>query len=125
MASISLSVPGALPGPVGPAGPQGDPGPAVAQGDPVPAGEQGDPGPQGDPGAIGPQGAVGPVAPTFVFAQAIASASWDIVHNLGRFPTVATIDSTGRQVEGDVVYLSPNELTVSFTAAFAGAAYLN
>ncbi len=66
------------PGPVGPAGPQGDPGPvgpAGPQGDsgPMgPAGPQGDPGPvgpagpQGDPGPVGPagpQGDPGPMGP--------------------------------------------------------------
>lgn len=58
---------GAVEGPPGPQGPQGQPGPQGAQGDPGPAGQQGGvgpAGPQGDPGPIGPEGPQGPTGQT-------------------------------------------------------------
>jgi hypothetical protein len=35
------------------------------------------------------------------------------------------IDSSGAMVEGDVVYVNANEVTVAFSGAFSGIAYLN
>lgn len=57
--------------------------------------------------------------------QSSSSVKWDITHNLGRFPSVTVVDSAGSTVFGDVTYISDNRLTVTFTAAFSGRAYLN
>ena len=62
---------------------------------------------------------------SFVFAQNTPAATWDIVHNLGSYPVIVTVDSAGNEVEGDVRYLSANEIIVSFAAACSGTAYLN
>lgn len=62
---------------------------------------------------------------TFVFTQAIPAAVWVIDHGLGQFPAIDVVDSSGRIVEGDVVYDSSNQMTVTFIAPFAGLAYLN
>lgn len=64
-------------------------------------------------------------ATTVTFNQSSASASWTIIHNLSRFPSVTVVDSAGTTVEGDVQYLSANALTVAFAYPFAGVAYLN
>jgi hypothetical protein len=61
----------------------------------------------------------------FVYTQTVASASWNIVHNLGKYPSVSIVDSSGNLVVGDVNYISLNELIVTFSAAFSGQAYLN
>jgi hypothetical protein len=66
-----------------------------------------------------------PGAPTYIFIQAIPAAAWTINHGLGEFPSVAVIDSTGAQVEGDVSYVSGDQIVLSFTGAFSGTAYLN
>jgi hypothetical protein len=60
-----------------------------------------------------------------VHDQATASAIWTINHALGYFPNVTAVDSTGREVVGDVQYTSINTLNILFTAAFAGSAYLS
>lgn len=57
--------------------------------------------------------------------QAIAAATWNISHNLNKYPSVTITDSAGDQVEGEVHYNGLNSLTVSFSAPFAGKAYLN
>lgn len=62
---------------------------------------------------------------TFEFSQLIPAASWSIAHNLGKMPSVTIVDSSGTQVIGEVQYTDLNNLTLSFSAAFAGKAYLN
>ena len=52
-------------------------------------------------------------------------SQWNIAHNLGRNPAVTVIESGGGQVFGDVVYNTLNDLTINFSPAIAGAAYLN
>jgi hypothetical protein len=65
------------------------------------------------------------VSNSFTFVQGTAAATWVITHALPFRPNVVTVDSTGRQVEGDVVYTSATVVTVTFSAAFAGTAYLS
>lgn len=57
--------------------------------------------------------------------QMVASATWNIVHNLNKYPSVAVVDSAGSEVEGSVMYVTPNRVIVEFSAAFGGKAYLN
>lgn len=79
-------------------------------------------------GIQGPPGATG--SPTgsdlhYMHDQMVASATWNIVHNLNKYPSVAVVDSAGSEVEGAVRYTSPNNVIVEFSAAFGGKAYLN
>lgn len=60
---------------------------------------------------------------TKIFEVQIPSASWVVVHNLGSFPQVTTVDSAGTTVEGDVVYDSFNQFTVNFAFPFSGKVY--
>lgn len=79
-------------------------------------------------GTQGPQGAGGSGGGAdshFTFNQGIASASWSINHNLGKFPSISVVDSAGHQGFGSVRYVDANNLVVSFAAPFAGTAYLN
>lgn len=62
---------------------------------------------------------------SFTFSQGTPSSSWSITHNLGRYPSVAVLDSTGRLVEGDVQHTSTNTLVVAFSGAFSGTATCN
>jgi hypothetical protein len=62
---------------------------------------------------------------TYTHSQDSASSSWVIVHNLGRRPSVTIVDSGGNVQIGDVLYNSDNQITVNFSAAFGGYAYLN
>ena len=61
----------------------------------------------------------------FTHTQTVASSSWNIVHNLGKHPSVSIADSGGNWVIGNVSYTNMNELNINFTAAFSGRAYLN
>lgn len=77
-----------------------------------PQGVKGDKGDKGDPGGI------------YVYDNPVPSATWEINHNLNNYPVPQVVDSSGSAVEGDVTYVSANTLTVSFSNAFAGKAYL-
>lgn len=62
---------------------------------------------------------------TFTFTQGVAATTWSVAHNLNKRPSVSTVDSMETQVEGKVVYVDDNNLTIEFNAAMSGKAYLN
>lgn len=94
-------------------------------------GAQGEQGPEGPasttPGPPGPQGDPGPPGTdsTYVHNQAVPSASWVVVHNMGKRPAITVFDSANDEIEGDIVHNSVNQLTLTFSAAFSGVAYCN
>lgn len=89
-------------------------------------GEKGLPGLQGLQGVPGPAGADGVGSDRHhTHTQAVPSDTWVIAHNLGKYPSVSVVDSSGGEVEGEVSHTSPNQLTVVFSAGFSGSAYLN
>lgn len=61
----------------------------------------------------------------YMHRQDSASATWIINHNLDKYPSVSVVDSAGNVVVGEIAYNNTNQLTVKFTAAFSGKAYLN
>ena len=61
----------------------------------------------------------------YAYEQTVAAATWSITHNMGKYPSVTIVDSAGSAVVGDVLYIDENTLTVSFTGACLGYAYLN
>ena len=61
----------------------------------------------------------------FVFTRGIPSATWNITHNLGKFPSVSVVDTADQLMYGDTEYFNENSLTITFSAPFSGKAYLN
>ena len=61
----------------------------------------------------------------FVFTQGIPSATWNITHHLGKFPSVSVVDTADQLMYGDTEYLNEDSLTITFSAPFSGKAYLN
>lgn len=59
-----------------------------------------------------------------VHTQASPSTTWVINHTLGGKPSVTVVDSADTMVVGEVTYNSNSQVTVEFTAAFSGYAYL-
>ena len=89
-------------------------------------GTTGPQGPQGDPGPQGPQGEPGTGGTaSFTYTQNTAATSWNITHNLGFHPNIATVDSAGSSIEGSITYNSVNDLTAVFAIATTGVAYLS
>jgi hypothetical protein len=75
---------------------------------------------QGPMGPPGPPGVAG-----YVHNQLTPDVLWSVQHDLGYYPNVRVQDSAGSDIEGDITYVSANLLTVEFTAAFGGHAYLS
>lgn len=101
---------------------KGDPTPIVAQVQAPTVLVQRD----GVPGIQGPRGPEGNgVQTTFVYNQASADVTWNVTHNLGRFPSTTVVDNLGREILAEVTYLDPNLLSISFDIPMSGTAYLN
>jgi hypothetical protein len=62
---------------------------------------------------------------TFVFTQGAPSVQWTVQHNLNKFPSITVIDTADTVVTGEYVYIDSNNVTLNFSAGFAGKAYLN
>lgn len=56
----------------------------------------------------------------FIFIQAVASTTWDVTHNMGKFPAVSIIDSLNREVEGEIEHITVNRYIATFNAAISG-----
>jgi hypothetical protein len=61
----------------------------------------------------------------YVHNQISASTTWSVAHNLKFYPNVSIVDSALSHVMGEVTYIDENNLTVSFTSAFSGKAFLS
>jgi hypothetical protein len=57
--------------------------------------------------------------------QGVSTNVWSIPHNLGKFPSVVVKDSAGTIVIGEINYVDENNITLTFSGAFSGEAYLN
>jgi hypothetical protein len=70
------------------------------------------------PVAIGPN--------SYRHVQSTAATTWSITHNLAFRPNVSVVDSTGREMwPGAVDYPSATAVTLTFSAAVGGEAYLS
>ena len=61
----------------------------------------------------------------YVHDQQVASATWTVNHNLGKFASVNVVDTAGDEVIASVTYNSINQLTITFTSLLSGKAYIN
>jgi hypothetical protein len=64
-------------------------------------------------------------ADTFVFTQAQPEATWNIQHNLNKFPSVSVVNNNEIIMYGDTTYIDSNNITITFSGGFSGKAYLN
>lgn len=62
---------------------------------------------------------------TFVFDQGIASDTWEIQHNLNKYPSVEVVDSAGTIFTARVDYIDKNNCIVYINGSTKGTAYLN
>jgi hypothetical protein len=61
----------------------------------------------------------------YVHDQQVASASWVILHNMGKKPSVSIVDTADDEVIAKVTYNSNNQVTLTFSSPISGKAYLN
>lgn len=57
--------------------------------------------------------------------QGEVSDTWEINHNLGKYPSVTVVDSSGSVVETEVQYIDENNCIILMNGKFKGTAYLN
>ena len=62
---------------------------------------------------------------SFAYTQVTPDTTWNITHNMGKFPSITVIDTLDSVVIGQYTYIDNNNVTLTFSAAFAGKAYLN
>ena len=62
---------------------------------------------------------------SYTHTQGVASSTWTINHNLGFYPNLTVQDSAGTIYEGEIAYTDSGSLTVTFSSAFSGKAYLS
>lgn len=61
----------------------------------------------------------------YEFIQATPATTWVIAHNLGGYPSVTATDGAGVVLVAQTVYDSINQVTVTFSTATSGKAYLS
>ena len=61
----------------------------------------------------------------FVHNQLLAADTWNITHNLGKYPSVTVVDSAGTVVIGEIKYTDLNSIRIMFAAEFSGKVYFN
>jgi len=61
-------------------------------------------------------------SPNINFSAGVAKT---IAHNLGKFPSVTTVDSAGSHIVGDIQHIDNNNFTITFKASFQGKVYVN
>lgn len=61
---------------------------------------------------------------SYTHSQATMSSTWTIVHNLGYNPSVVVKDNFENIVEGYITYNNTNTVTITFSYALSGYAYL-
>lgn len=66
----------------------------------------------------------GPSYRQYTHNQIVPADIWTITHNLGHVPTITVFDSANTEVECDYQYLDINTVVLTFSAGFAGTAYL-
>ena len=62
---------------------------------------------------------------SYVFVQGVPATTWTIQHDLQKFPSITVIDTADTVVIGKYTYINNNNVTLTFSAGFAGKAYLN
>lgn len=62
---------------------------------------------------------------TYIYEQAEADDTWVIQHNLGKYPSVTIVDSSGNEFYPAVKYDNENQCTIYMNGATTGKAFLN
>jgi hypothetical protein len=66
-----------------------------------------------------------PAPLSYIHSQATLSNTWTITHNLGFYPNVTVKDNFDNIVEGYITYNNTSTLTIQFSYALSGIAYLS
>lgn len=62
---------------------------------------------------------------TYIHTQSVESDTWNITHNMDKYPSVVIIDNDGKAVMADIYYINLNEVRLNFNQPTSGKAALN
>jgi len=62
---------------------------------------------------------------SYVHTQSASATTWNVVHNLGKYPAVDVVNSGGNVILPDVHYVDANNVTISLGAPDTGKVYVN
>ena len=62
---------------------------------------------------------------TYIHEQVSPNSTWNIEHNLGKYPSITIVDSANNMVMANVQYIDSNNVRLSFVNDSIGKAYLN
>jgi hypothetical protein len=68
---------------------------------------------------------VDPQTISYTHTQNASLSVWTITHNLSFKPNVVITDYNGNILEGDIAYISNNQITVTLSSPYIGYAYLS
>lgn len=60
----------------------------------------------------------------FIFEQTTPATTWDVAHNLDKFPSIMVVDTGNNEVLGCTKYIDKNNIQITFGFPFTGKAYL-
>lgn len=61
----------------------------------------------------------------YTFDQPTPAVTWNVQHNLDKFPSVTVALPSGQVGQADITYIDENNLTITFAGAESGKAYMN
>ena len=61
----------------------------------------------------------------YVHTQAVAAATWNVYHNLGKHPSIHIEDIGGSVVIAEIIHVDNNHAQILFGSNRAGFAYCN
>ena len=62
---------------------------------------------------------------SFDFTQGVPSATWNIQHNLDKYPSVTVVNESKEVMIGNIQYIDKDKITITISEPFSGYAYLN
>lgn len=61
----------------------------------------------------------------YVHSQDLESAVWVVNHSFDKYPSVIAVDSSKKEIIGDVRFLDRDTLSITFSQPITGYAYIN
>jgi hypothetical protein len=66
-----------------------------------------------------------PSSSTFIHTQGVSATTWNIAHNLNKYPSVTVVDTGKSTIDAVVTYVDENNVTITVNPSAAGYAYIN
>ncbi|CAG7581572.1 MAG: hypothetical protein SLAVMIC_00908 [uncultured marine phage] len=61
----------------------------------------------------------------YVHNQSFTASTWNIAHNLGRYPNINIVDNSNLEIEGSIEYVDLNNIEITFNSGVSGMGFLS